>query len=319
MARGLDRPRSRPFPSGGGAGAPASPARRLTRPEGPPPAAAPSTRWFSGTGGRGGTAAPAAWVLWAVIVGLAWLGAAPGVQAAPALTVLVYHHLEDPTTSDVSCTPAQFAAQMEALQRAGFTPLTLPQIRLFLAGGLPDLPNPVAITFDDGYESLYHHALPVARRLRLPMIVFLVTSRLGRQPQFTRYLSPAQIKEMAASGWFEFGSHTHDLHTDTMRIWDAFRSTPNPLLPAVTADFAQSQARLREILGHPAIALAWPYGKYNAQTRQAARHAGFQLHFTSRPGSNEPGSDPFGIKRLPVTARDTPESVVRKARGSLFW
>ena len=259
-------------------------------------------------------------VLLVLLLGvLAWGGGAGPAAAAGRLAVLVYHHLEDPTRSDVSCTPTQFDAQMAALQAEGFTPLNLAQIRLFLAGGLPSVEKPVAITFDDGYESLYHHALPIARARKIPMIAFVVTSRLGRQPQFTRYLSPAQIREMAATGWFEFGSHTHDLHTDLLRIWESFRSTPNPLLPVVSADLAQSQGRLREILGHPATALAWPYGKYTPETRKAARHQGFLLHFTSLSGANEPGGDPYGIKRLPVSSRDTPDSVVRKAGGSWLW
>ncbi len=271
-------------------------------------------------GGRPRSGRPAGRALLVLLVGLLIGIAGAGPAAAGGrLTVLVYHHLEDPARSDVSCTPAQFDAQMAALQGAGFTPLNLAQIRLFLAGGLPDVEKPVAITFDDGYESLYHHALPVARARRIPMIAFVVTSRLGRQPQFTRYLSPAQIREMAATGWFEFGSHTHDLHTDLLRIWDSFKSVPNPLLPVVGADLAQSQGRLREILGKPATALAWPYGKYTPETRKAARRQGFLLHFTSLSGSNEPGGDPYGIKRLPVSSRDTPDSVVRKAGGSWLW
>lgn len=235
------------------------------------------------------------------------------------LPVLVYHHIEDPVRSDVSCTPEQFSLQMEALVAAGYTPIGLRDTRVFLVGGLAQVRQPVVITFDDGYESIYRHALPVARRLEIPMVVFMVTSRIGRQPQFTRYLSAQQMREMEASGRFEFGSHTHDLHTDVLRIWSAFHTTPNPVAAVVDRDLEASQKRLQEILGHRAVALAWPYGKYNAETRKAARRRGFLLHFTSRPGYNEPDTDPFGIKRIPITARDTPESVLRKARSYFTW
>jgi len=235
------------------------------------------------------------------------------------LSVLVYHHIEDPATSDVSCTPAQFSAQMAALLANGFTPLGLGQVRLFLTGGLPQVRNPVLITFDDGYESLYLHALPVAKKLNIPMTVFVVTSRIGLKPQFARYLSAGQIREMVRAGWFEFGSHTDNLHTDLMRIWNAFESaSPPPLASAVSADLAQSRDTLSVLIGTSPIALAWPYGKFNEETRTIASGTGFVMHFTSRSGYNEPGDDLFGIRRIPVTQRDTPETVVRKACGSWF-
>ena len=100
------------------------------------------------------------------------------LQAHPTgLPVLVYHHIEDSAKSDVSCTPEQSRLQIEALIKAGFTPITLGQARLFLATGVRPVHKPVLITFDDGYESLYHHALPVAKLFDAAMTVFVITSR----------------------------------------------------------------------------------------------------------------------------------------------
>ena len=236
-------------------------------------------------------------------------------SASERLAVLVYHHLEDPTKSDVSCTPREFSVQMKALLDAGFTPLNLDRTRQFLAGALPGISKPLLITFDDGYASLFEHALPVAEALHIPMTVFIVTGRIGRQPQFSRYLSAGEIRAMANSGWFEFGSHTHDLHTDIMRIYLSFSGNPNPVEPMVQEDLTRSFSVLTKILGHPPRALAWPYGKFNAHFQHLARDIGFFLHFTSISGYNEPGSDPFSVKRIPITSRDTAASVLRKAEG----
>lgn len=237
-------------------------------------------------------------------------------RPAERLPVLVYHHIEEPATSDVSCTPAQFAAQMSALLANGFTPVRLDEAKRFLADGSPQVKNPVLITFDDGYESLYLHALPVAARLGMPMTVFVVTSRIGLKPQFARYLSDDQIREMAGSGFFEFGSHTDDLHTDLMRIWNAFDETlPPPLASAVAHDLARSRDRLAGMTGTSPVALAWPYGKFNDDTKRIAVNTGLNMHFTSRSGYNAPGDDPLCIRRIPVTRRDTTETVMHKVRG----
>lgn len=254
-------------------------------------------------------------VLVFLLVSVAPVLAARPIPAWNRLAVLVYHHIEDPATSDVSCTPSGFAAQMEALLAAGYTPLSLDQTRQYLLGTLRGVKKPVFITFDDGYASLYAHALPVARRLQFPMTVFMVTNRMGRKPQFSRYLSEGEIREMADSGWFSFGSHTHDLHVPLVTILKAFRKTPNPVLAYLREDLVMSRRRLQQVAGRNILALAWPYGKHTPETRKVAREAGFTLQFTSVHGYNEPGSDPFEIKRIPVTVRDTPASVVRKAGG----
>ncbi len=231
------------------------------------------------------------------------------------LAVLVYHHIEEPATSDVSCTPREFSAQISELLANGFTPVRLDEAKAFLKGEARGKRKPVLITFDDGYESLYQHALPVARKQGVPMTVFVVTSRIGLKPQFARYLSREQIREMAATGLFEFGSHTDDLHTDMMRIWNAFAPAPVPLASAVAADLERSRDTLTGIVGTPPLAIAWPYGKFNRETQRIALETGMDLHFTSRSGYSAPGDDLLEIRRIPVTRRDTPATVVRKARG----
>lgn len=243
------------------------------------------------------------------------------VEAGPTilLPVLVYHHLQETVQSDVSCTPEQFESHIMALQKAGFTPLTMNQARLFLAGALDNVARPILITFDDGYASLYKYALPVARKFKVPMSVFVVTSRIGRKPQFARYLSETQIKEMAESGLFDFGSHTHDLHTDSLRILEAFGpGADNPVLFMINRDLRLSSARLEAITGHRPEALAWPYGKFNHNYSAIARQNNFILHFTSASGYNEPNANPYAIKRIPVTARDNVVALLRKARGRSY-
>ncbi|GAB4271377.1 MAG: hypothetical protein Kow0029_08990 [Candidatus Rifleibacteriota bacterium] len=230
------------------------------------------------------------------------------------LPVLVYHHIQKNVTSDVSCTPEDFKQQMKAILAAGYTPLNLSQTRRFLAGALEEtIEKPVLITFDDGYESLYYYALSVSRELKIPMTVFVITSRIGRRMQFSQYLSEHQIMEMGASGFWEFGSHSHDLHTDIIRIFNAFGSVKkNPVISLMRRDLVMSATRLESLLNKKITALAWPYGKFNCATTAVARNAGYKLHFTSCYGLNEAGANPFAIKRIPVSSRDTPLSVIKK-------
>lgn len=227
--------------------------------------------------------------------------------------VLVYHNIEKQVQSDVSCVPAQFASHMYALVDNGFTPLTLSQFRLFLAGAVTDYEKPILITFDDGYEGIYDYAFPIAKELQIPMTVFMITSRISRRLQFARYLNSAQISKMHESGLFDFGSHSHDLHTDVKRIYSAFeRADKNPVVDLVKRDLAISSHRLYEITKQKPYAIAWPYGSFNDSLTRAARSKGYFLHFTSQRGHNEPGANPYAIKRIVISSRDTPETLLFK-------
>ena len=253
----------------------------------------------------------------ALIILLISLSVAMAAEDNRFLPVLVYHHIQVPVKSDVSCTPAMFEAQMIAIKDAGFTPITIPQTRSFLAGTLSEeIKKPVLITFDDGYESLYQYALPVSVKHRVPMTVFVITSRIGQKPQFSKYLSESQIKEMNDSGFWYFGSHSHNMHTESLRIYNAFGSGKiNPVLEELRDDLLTSSKCLEKITGIPTEIIAWPYGKHNNEYSLIARAVGYKMHFTSLYGYNEPGSNPFSIKRIPITARDTAASVVKKCRG----
>ncbi len=73
----------------------------------------------------------------------------------------------------VDATPAQFRRRVETLARVG-TPIDIDQLVGALHGAaLP--PNPVMITFDDGYRSCREVALPILQRLGVPATFFIAT------------------------------------------------------------------------------------------------------------------------------------------------
>lgn len=81
----------------------------------------------------------------------------------------MYHVLAPPPASapypGLYVPPAEFAAQVGALVRAGFHGVTLDEVRRAWQGrgALPR--HPIVLTFDNGYRTQYTEALPVLRRV----------------------------------------------------------------------------------------------------------------------------------------------------------
>jgi peptidoglycan/xylan/chitin deacetylase (PgdA/CDA1 family) len=97
----------------------------------------------------------------------------------PGVAALTYHHIAEPTANyrfddDVAdATPAQFRRHLELLARH-CTPIGVDELCAGLDGE-PLPPNPVMITFDDGYRSNVEVALPMLRELGMPAVFFIAT------------------------------------------------------------------------------------------------------------------------------------------------
>jgi peptidoglycan/xylan/chitin deacetylase (PgdA/CDA1 family) len=108
----------------------------------------------------------------------------------PRLTVLAYHRIDnhcapnfDTFKSNVSATPADFAAQMDYL-RQRFNIVSSDNVSAWLKGEQSLPPHPALITFDDGYTDNFKYALPVLQARKLPAIVFLATDYIGKNIPF---------------------------------------------------------------------------------------------------------------------------------------
>ncbi|WP_232374888.1 polysaccharide deacetylase family protein [Mycolicibacterium mengxianglii] len=140
-------------------------------------------------------------------------------QAPPV--VLAYHDIRpldateadpDPTHNDKHhyvVTPEAFDAQLTALQAAGYISITSDQYVAYLNGGqIPE--RSVLITFDDGTHGLWTHADKILERHGMHGVAFLITGNVGLNRPY--YLSWQEIERMAASGRWDFQSHTRKMH-----------------------------------------------------------------------------------------------------------
>src|SRR5215470_603768 len=143
------------------------------------------------------------------------------------IAILTYHSLDD-RGSVISVAPRVFAEHMRILHESNIKVISLSEV--------PNLQEPatagdpcVILTFDDGFQNVYKHGLPILQRYGFPATVFLVTDYCGKlnawpsQPAAIAHqqlLGWAEIKEMNAAG-FSFGSHTRthpDLRSVTLEI-----------------------------------------------------------------------------------------------------
>ncbi len=98
-----------------------------------------------------------------------WLRVRPG-RSCP--WILSYHHIE----------PEAFESHLESLVRR-YRIATLDACLEHVLGRKPLPPNSVVITFDDGYEQVYHELYPLLEKFNAPATIFAATAPVDtRQP-----------------------------------------------------------------------------------------------------------------------------------------
>lgn len=220
--------------------------------------------------------------------------------------VLMYHRIDTgvrPRERPYCVSTGQFAGHLEWLARQGYRPCSTRDFADWYLGQRPLPPRSVLITFDDGFAGLYQHALPLLAARSWPATVFLVSGLIGQHdvwgssefgaPGSRALLDARQIAEMARHG-IDFQSHSCS-HADL--------TTLNTR--SLTQQIGGSRHQLEDLLGRPVDCFAYPYGRHDARVREAVQTAGYRIAFSVQPGFNRPGGDPWTVRRLDITGRDS--------------
>jgi peptidoglycan/xylan/chitin deacetylase (PgdA/CDA1 family) len=169
-------------------------------------------------------------------------------------------------------------------------------------------PHPVkqiAITFDDGYESVFSDAYAEMKPRGVSGTVFPVVGSVGDYNKWDvqlsrrpfKHLTWRQLSELSAAG-FEVGSHTLS-HRDLTRL--------DPKM--LRRELSESRAILEDHLGTGVTAVSYPFGRFSRRVIEEALEAGYTRGFTSFPRS---AADPMAIGRMTVYSIDGASSLRRK-------
>ena len=133
------------------------------------------------------------------------------VAARAGIPVLCYHQIRKQTAADSAqdrayiVSPKVFAAQMRALDEAGYTTITGDALVDHVARGAKLPRKPILLTFDDASAGQYTQVLPVLREHNFVATFFVMTVVLGKPGWLTR----GQVRALDRAG-MTIGAHTYD-------------------------------------------------------------------------------------------------------------
>lgn len=220
---------------------------------------------------------------------------------------------------------------LEWIQREGWHPIRLEDVWL-ARQGKKTLPNKaLLLTFDDGALSSYNRVFPLLKQYKTPAVFAIPTSWINGNTKdaYEAYgkgnlMTWPQMREMVASGYAEFVSHSDNMHRgilanpqQNMQPAAITREyiekqkryeTESEYQSRVVVDLKKSKQTLDRELGINSRAIFWPYGAVTTETEELAAQAGLPMSFSL--GSVAPMADSVKTyQRALIMDNPTPEMI----------
>lgn len=187
-----------------------------------------------------------------------------------SVPILLYHRFGATVADGMTIKTSVFEAQMKYLHDNGYKVIPLRQLVLWYQGkGAAPAPKSVVIVEDDAHRSVYSDMLPIIRKYRFPVTVFVYPSAISNAKYAMTW---DQLRELKKTGLFDFQSHTY-WHPNFKR--ERRKLQPAALDKLVMEQLTKSKRKIEQELGGSVDLLAWPFGIYDDYLLRQARSAGY--------------------------------------------
>ncbi|HEM5320810.1 TPA: polysaccharide deacetylase family protein [Streptococcus suis] len=218
------------------------------------------------------------------------------------LPILMYHAIhvmapEEEANANLIVDPTTFESHLKALQDAGYYTLSPEEAyKVLTENVLPAGKKVVWLTFDDSLWDFYSYAYPLLKQYQMKATNNVITG-------FTEYgqaghLTLDQIKEMQTAG-LSFQGHTVN-HPDLE--YSSIEDQTNEL--------TSSKAYLDSQLNQETITIAYPGGRYSADTVALTEQAGYKLGVTTNNGLASASDGLLTLNRVRILPTTTAEGLL---------
>ncbi len=221
---------------------------------------------------------------------------------AARVPILMYHYVSelppdaDRYRIDLTVPPERFRAQLDYLARAGYHPVTLTDLYLYLTEGYPLPERPVILTFDDGYRDAYEVVFPTLLEYGFTATFFVLAT--PAHFEWEPYLTWAQMAEMASAG-MDIQAHGRD-HVDLRgRSYDY-----------LVYQVLGAREAIEYHTGQPVRFFCYPSGQYDAGVIAVLQSAGYWGAVTTHWGKTQTLGGFFEIPRVRVRGAETLEQFI---------
>lgn len=222
-----------------------------------------------------------------------------GVRAQEGISIpiLMYHNLTDNEglADGLNVQKDSFESQIQYLKIHGYNTIDFKDLKNFFEGKSDLPPNPIIITFDDGYVSNYTYGYPILKKYGFKAVIFMITNYIGSEG----YLDLQMLQEGEANKVFDIQSHSVN------HLYELSTVSKNKMISEVK----NSKETLEELLNKSVNAFCYPYGRNSNNLRDVLNAQGYDFAVTTEYGVAGKNEDHYRLKRIRVLGTDTGKSL----------
>lgn len=175
----------------------------------------------------------------------------------------------------------------------------------------------VAVTFDDGFQSVLRNALPAMGQRNIPATIFVPTGYLGESPGWIYHSGQENSGEVLVTE-----EQLRHLPDDLVAVGS--HGVTHPYLAQIGEEKAflelwESRRRLKEILQRDVSLFSLPFGSFDNRVLDLARQAGYRRVFSNVPAYQIPGEGQYLVGRIAMSLDDWPVEYRLKMLGAYQW
>lgn len=203
--------------------------------------------------------------------------------------VLQYHHISNATPASTSVSPVKFIEHLDLINEMGFQVLPLTDVIKNINNSIQPIRKTLAISFDDGYLSIYQNAFPELKKRGLPFTIFISPSAIDNQ--HGNSLNWQQLKEMMEHGATIANHSLNHGHLLNLNKHERMTDWKNRIINNIEG----AQNRLVEKLAINHKLFAYPYGEFNQELINILK----ELNYTAFSQQSGPISSCSNFQALP--------------------
>lgn len=222
----------------------------------------------------------------------------------------MYHQVKNSNYGKDVISPYEFESDLKYLAENNYNTVIMSQLIDYVYNGTELPPNPVILSFDDGYISIYKYVYPLLKKYNQKIVLSIVGkstddySKVSDDNINHASMTWDQISEMDQSGLVEVQNHTYNLHKIRNGRYGCYpmdNESIDHYEKVITEDIGTLQEKIMSVTDKTPTTFTYPYGKYNNLTESIIKKMGFKATLSCTYGVNLINDDPeslYGLKRI---------------------
>ncbi|MPN26881.1 hypothetical protein SDC9_174307 [bioreactor metagenome] len=184
---------------------------------------------------------------------------------------------------------------MKYLKAKGYNTINTDQLLSYVLGSGKLPKNPIIITFDDGFESLYEYVLPLFKKMNMVAVAGVVGSYTD---MFTAandhnvtysYLTWDEVNKLVQSNVIEILNHSFDLHKNNatrkgVSICDG--ESFEEYREIFSSDIQKMDKLFIEKTDYKPVAFIYPFGCHSKESKEVLQEEHYKAAYTCAEKTN---------------------------------